>query len=573
MKRNLRHFFQNYFFNLLILFLPLFMLGIMGPSEVFFGNYNELGFIYQEFGWKFFAVFSLCAFAGALIVSVLPPKVQNYILAVIYGISVAGYIQTMFLNKHLAQMGESANAYSASLPKMLVNTALWIFIIAAALFLAARAKKIYRKILLLSGSILLGMQAIGYISLFITADESAFTYPSDEQLCLDGSDQFTLSSRDNIILLILDNFSTTYLADAAKTYPDLKEPLRDFTYYNNADCNYHGTYPSLAHLLTGYELDPSLSVNDWLEECWTNDTTNDFYSLLKEENYKVNLYTPITDMLTGTHSLTLLQDKFDNVAFQSNTIHIDYPKLYKTMLSMSCYRFMPECFKTPFDVNNETYTSIVTYTGNEIQHANYDFYNELVSSGISLDDSSNYFTIQHLNGTHEFTTSETCQFDENATSLTTVKGIYTMLDAYLKQLKDLGIYDNSTIIITSDHGNIDYPQMIFYIKGKNETHDAPSGTNAPITLDELVPTIVESLGKDYSAFGYSIHDFSEDEQRERTLYIRDRVDSFPIVPRYDGLTDARSNVYRVYTYTGNIDDQINALQNCIDTIPMVDSFF
>ena len=28
-----------------------------------------------------------------------------------------------------------------------------------------------------------------------------------------------------------------------------------------------------------------------------------------------------------------------------------------------------------------------------------------------------------------------------------------MLDAYLQQLKDLGIYDNSTIIITADHGS------------------------------------------------------------------------------------------------------------------------
>ena len=36
-------------------------------------------------------------------------------------------------------------------------------------------------------------------------------------------------------------------------------------------------------------------------------------------------------------------------------------------------------------------------------------------------------------------------------------------------------------------------------------------TSAPITLDELVPTIVESLGKDYSEFGSSIHDFNDGE--------------------------------------------------------------
>lgn len=41
-----------------------------------------------------------------------------------------------------------------------------------------------------------------------------------------------------------------------------------------------------------------------------------------------------------------------------------------------------------------------------------------------------------------------------------------MLDAYLQQLKDLGIYDNSTIIITADHGSEARSQMIFFMKGK-----------------------------------------------------------------------------------------------------------
>lgn len=35
-----------------------------------------------------------------------------------------------------------------------------------------------------------------------------------------------------------------------------------------------------------------------------------------------------------------------------------------------------------------------------------------------------------------------------------------------RTIKKLGAYDNSTIIITSDHGTIDRPQMIFFIKEK-----------------------------------------------------------------------------------------------------------
>lgn len=64
-----------------------------------------------------------------------------------------------------------------------------------------------QKVMLTSSLIILGMQCVGYISLFLSADKSAFTYYSDkDELILDGSKQFTVSSNDNIILFILDNF-------------------------------------------------------------------------------------------------------------------------------------------------------------------------------------------------------------------------------------------------------------------------------------------------------------------------------------------------------------------------------
>ena len=43
---------------------------------------------------------------------------------------------------------------------------------------------------------------------------------------------------------------------------------------------------------------------------------------------------------------------------------------------------------------------------------------------------------------------------EEGTSLEeTIKGIHFIIGEYMAQLKELGIYDNSTIIILSDHGD------------------------------------------------------------------------------------------------------------------------
>lgn len=81
------------------------------------------------------------------------------------------------------------------------------------------------------------------------------------------------------------------------------------------------------------------------------------------------------------------------------------------------YRFLPEYFKPQFDVNNSQYTSIVSYPDNEMMYSNYSFYEKLQDTGLSLDSASNYFTIQHLNGTHEFVNDENCAYDpDNATS-------------------------------------------------------------------------------------------------------------------------------------------------------------
>lgn len=564
----------HYLFLFLILFLPLFTFGVFGPSEIFFGNYNELGFVYGEFGWTFLIAAIIISVLAAVLLFFLPNIIQKIIIAVLWGFSIAGYIQTMFLNKGLDQIGVSAEGYTADSSKIIFNILFWGIILCAAAIFIFVCKKNWKKVVLLTSAILLGIQLTGYISLFITADKTAFSYPEDE-LCLSGAEQYTLSSNENIILFVLDNFSNSFLDTALETYPDVTSSLNDFTYYNNADCNYWGTYPSLPHLLTGNELDVSLSVNDWLKECWTNDVTSNYFSMLKSHNYKVNLYTPITDLLTGTQSLDLLHEKIDNVTPKSSTIQIDYKKLYQTMLQMSCYRFLPEYFKPGFDVNNEQYATIVSYPENELQYSNPNYYNGLLENGISLDNSSNFFTIQHLNGTHEFINDVNCQYDrENATCETTVKGIFTMINAYLEQLKTLGIYDNSTIIITADHGSEARSQVVFFIKERNETHDAMQITSAPITLDDLVPTIIQLLGEDHTEFGTSIHDYTPDQQRERTVYMRAYDETYPAVKRFDNVTEGGANVYHVYTYTGTRDN-LNYMYDYYQytTIPMTDSYF
>lgn len=570
---NIKKCLLRYLMSLLLVFTPVFMLVIFGPTEIFFGNYKELGFVYGEFGEKFLKAGVVTAFALALLISLLPKVLYKAVAALLVGGTVAAYIQTMFLNEGIGLIGVNQEGYVPTTTVIITNALIWIGLIAACLLIAYHKKINEKKIFCAISGILLAVQLVGFGSLFLTAEDAAFEY-SEGELCLNVEEQLTVSSKENIIILLFDNVSNVWLDLARETYPNLLDCVKDFTYYTNADCNAYGTYPSVAHILTGNPLDVSLSVNDYLAECWDNPTTNAYYDLLTEKNYKVNVFTKWAEDIVGTNPLEILEGKVSNVVERNDMAIIDYPLLYETMIEMSLFRYVPDGLKPEFYVNNEQYGKIVTYPENEILHSNPNFYNKLVEQGISLNDESNYFVFNHLNGAHEFINDEKCQYAEEPTREQTIKGMFLLVEEYLTQLQKLGVYDDATIIIMTDHGIMFNAQPMFLIKLPNEVHEVVQETSAPITYDELVPTIVECMGEDASSFGKTIFDFSDGEERERVYYDRAKDYGYPEVPHYTGIRNGDANIWKKYTYTGDREDiQQKYFDEEYEKIPMVDCYY
>lgn len=553
-------------------FLFIFMIGIFGPSEVFFGNYTELGVVYGEFGWLFFGVGFTISIVIAFVLAFFPEMIRKIILAVVWGLSIAGYIQVMFLNKGIDQIGVTAEGYIPDADRVIKNVVFWGAVIAITFVITFVYKKKWSKVIQLTTTVLLLVQLVAYGSLFLTTDDGAFHYAENE-LCLDMEQQFTISSNENIIVLLFDNLPNEWFEEARATYPDITKGLEDFTYYNNADCNYYGTYPSFIHILTGNPLDLSLSVNDYFKQSWDNEKTNAYFNILHSHNYKMNVFSYLSEVMTGGNSLEIAEGKVDNIIEKDDAREIDKPLLYKTMLKMSLYRYMPEYFKPKFDVQNEQYASIVSYPNNTMQYSNPNFYNTMMEKGLTIDDSSNYFVVNHLNGGHEFINDANCQYAQDPDRDDTIKGIFLLAEEYINQIKESGSYDDSTIIIMTDHGTGRNAQPIFFMKEPHETHDVMQENNAPITYEELVPTIIELLGEDHSAFGKSFHEFKQDEVRHRVFYDRTYDTEYPDVKRYDGMQGG-ANIYYKYEYDGNLGAIQYQYDNELHEIfPMVDSYY
>lgn len=522
-------------------FLFLFMLLIFGPAEIFFANITEFEFLYGEFAGYMAILFLVSVLLLTAVLTILPEKIHRIVLSVIFGISLAGYLQIMFLNKNLDLLGVNPNGYQVQTSRWIGNMVIWLAVIAAVIALAILKKEIWKKLVSYLASFLICIQVVALVSLFATAPQEAYKRLQGSDR-LSGEDQYTVSANENIIVFVLDYFSSLYLQQMLEVYPDGADCLHDFTYYSNADCTYYGTFPSLAHMLTGCEVDPAVSIDEWCRSIWENESTVDFYRELKDNNYKANVYTTDSNVLTSANGCKILRDKISNVTNEPREVSVDTDLLIKTLVKMSCYRMAPDVLKQQFYTNVSEYSLIVEDLGEGILQTNSDFYAKLKEQGLKADKSSNYFIVQHLIGTHEFNTDENGNYREKTSVEETARGCMTIMEAYLNQLKELGVYDDATIIITADHGGCDKEdlQVIYFVKTPGETHEVSPVTNAPVSHCDLLPTVAQMAGLDYSQYGNPIFDFNQDDQRERTLWLRTED------------PDYAEKVYYCYTYTGDI---------------------
>ena len=126
-----------------------------------------------------------------------------------------------------------------------------------------------------------------------------------------------------------------------------------------------------------------------------------------------------------------------------------------------------------------------------------------------------------------------------------------MVAAYLDELKAQGLYDSSTIIITSDHGDKENSmQVLYFIKEAGVTREKMAVSSAPITHIEFQGTILKSIGADTNG-RTTIYDFTDGEKRVRTV-MRNYIDtSYPYVPKYHSTAQGTHTVMYVYSYQGD----------------------
>ena len=183
---------------------------------------------------------------------------------------------------------------------------------------------------------------------------------------------------------------------------------------------------------------------------------------------------------------------------------------------------------------------------NESVYLNSKFYDLLEKDGLSFSEEQKGISIIHLFGLHyPYETDKNCNTKYGATKQENIYGLKLLIDTYIGELKRLDMYDNSTVIITADHGGMLSERDLFpilLIKQKNEKHMNTQTNDYPIDSKDFVPTILEIIGADnYSEFGLSIFD-NTGEKRNRVFYYKLNQDD-----------------YLKYEYYGNNEELLNKM--------------
>ncbi len=557
---------------LLSAFALSFTLFLFGPLDLTYISRTYIRCTILDLA-PFCCLFWLITFAALFIpAAVIGGKIHSFLVSAYCGLTLGFYIQGNYLNIDLGVLDGDTVSWQNYGDNALLNYAVWFVILLIPFLFHYFSRKAWKNFVMLASLAVIVMQGSSL------AVKMAGQYKTDhsgsgggKSYVLSMADQYVFSPNENVVVFLMDATSYNEIGSALRAYPDMLEPFRDFTCFDNMNTRYLGTFPALTYLLTdtNYEFDTE-GYMDFFDHSWHSETSEAFYGGLQEKNWKVNLY---VDTRHAAFTADNMAGKIANVVEEGDRDFTINRTAFRKLIKLSLYRFLPLGMKAPFRIYSGDLYSLKKTDENLMSWSSLKSVKRFWKNGVKTAGDENLYTVYHFKGAHmpyklsadgRQKTGSTRQEDQ-------IAGYFHIFAEIMQYMKDLKIYDSSTIIISSDHGAFQgsefNPQSIFYIKRAGERGTEMKTSHAMISQENFLPTIAEAAGLDHEKFGKSVFDIPEDEEMERCMYWRAKDQSFPN-------TDMRFNVMREYCYTGTAETLIGMISSRdYRTLPLFDTFY
>ena len=512
---------------------------VFGPFELYANNMEEFSFglwdFYGAFLWIAAAVVAVI-FAALIF---LPRRVFDVACTAVSSIALMLYVQGTFLTLGMKSIeGDGVGDGALAEGKIIFNAIIWIIIIGAALAASVIFSKKYsggiRTAIIFAMVVALGMQTVSFITVSLTTEGVYETreHSIERVEVLTHKSLDTAASESNVIYFVVDRFATSYFDTAAEECPEIFEELEGFTYYSDAVSLYPRTFPAITYLLSGVENDFSLSRTDYFQHAWND---SEFLDALDKAGYAINVY---TDSYYAYESKEPgdLPDYISNRSGDTQIVVSDYDGLKRDMRRLSLYRYLPfACRDMIGNISTDDFSKHVSLISDDSAAYTTDMkevYEYMQAHPLRVEGDKS-FSFIHIQGVHlpnkydrDF---EPATDDNKWSDADAMIQSFKIINLYIEQLKELGLYEDATIVITGDHASIGSDTKDPYYAHLTALMVKPSGvgdgelkiSTAPVMQEDIHATVLDSEGIDAAlSYGRSIFDIAEDEERERRYYFQ-----------------------------------------------------
>ncbi|MFC2670502.1 sulfatase-like hydrolase/transferase [Lancefieldella parvula] len=505
----------------IVSFFTVFTILVVAPLELVANSARDLSFNLNDVAGPVIIAGLVLTLILTVILSLLRKRVFNVASALVGAIGVASYVQAVFLNGGMPLADGHEVIWSNFTSQMIVSGLIWLAIIAAAVIFSLLKARQLRTGLLVTATALIIVQVVGVTSLWgpsIAASMDA--HPEHQQVIATREGLYNVSSKKNVVVFVLDTTDTAFVQKLYDEHPETFAPLTGFTWYRNSVGSMIPTRYGIPSLLFGSRPQPGENFNDFVYN-WAQ--SDQYLKDIQDAGYQAGLY---TDQLNYSHYRDTAQKysvNYHEPRGRGVDNQLDVLGALRILYKTAFCRDMPWVFKPRFwyyteDLNmrmrktvnmDEVDLSSQPYTEDDLK-----YYQELQHYGLSIDDTgqNGSFRFIHLIGSHppyildrnvERTEDPSKQNVEEQTM-----GAYRIVAQYIAELKRLGVYENTSFIITADHGdwyltNTDIQQpsapVIMYKPAGQTAEEAAQPmqiSDAPVWHYDILAQTLKDMGVD-----------------------------------------------------------------------------
>lgn len=413
--------------------------------------------------------------ALTLLLAVLPRRAFPWGQGVLLGLGVAALLQGNGLNADYGALNGQAIAWGEYTVYGLINTALWAGILFICLSL--RQWKRFGALCVVLPCLL----AVGEGGWIAYRAAQAPTPQTETYLSQEGL--YTVGTEENLLVLVLDSVDADQFAQALAEDPDLSRRLEGFTWYRNAMGLSDPTKYGLPALLTGKAYTQPVDYAGFIAAAYADAP---LYTMLAGDVWDARFF-------TDSRYVSLDAGVVDNLAQEELAVN-DPAGLTRDLLRLCAFRYAPHFLKPQLWMYSNVFLPYAQAQGEPVYEVTDPAFDaRLREEGLEAT-VERAFRLIHLTGMHPpYTMDADCQYQaQGVTAQEQMRGCLRLAEDYLEQLRALGVYDRSAVLILADHGTDTVHRPLLLLKRPGDTGEM-AVNDAPVSYADLPDTYVALL--------------------------------------------------------------------------------